>query len=253
MRLAISIVVSLLISGSAWAQAGFSGQVTNSNWGVTISVESKLEPPTPADDFPGESGVLFLESGRPGMRRYTTNQRTHEYFGYDLNIESMDRAAGTFTVSFTALPSDPRVLNLKDPGAWRRAPLPSFPPPETVNISDTIAVDLFEDPGTHQKVVDYIHFSRDNCDSDPATHDPRACLADNLKGARRSLANELARLESTQDRVIISRLRESQRAWEAYLKATCTELLSDKDRLQCELRLVRNRLGELPAIATTKH
>jgi uncharacterized protein YecT (DUF1311 family) len=250
MKLAISIAIALFGCGTAWAQAGFSGQVMNSNWGVTIWFESKLEPPTPDIKVEGASGIKSLENARPGMRRYTVNERTHEYFGYDMNVDPLDRVAGTFRVSFTPLLADPKDLGLKDPAGWHQTPPPSFPSPQTLNISDTIAVDLFEDPGSHQKIVDYIHFRRDNCDSDDASPGQIACLNGKLQDARQLLANQLSQTEASQDSATVSRVTDSQRAWETYLQATCSQIGSEIDRLQCELRLTRGRLRDLASSST---
>ncbi len=247
MKLAISVAVALLAAGSCWGQSGYSGTVMNSNWGVTVWFESKLEPPTPDVSVNGRSGVMHLENARPGMRRYTANERTHEYFGYDMIVKPLDRVEGSFRVSFAALPTDAKALGLKDPGIWHRAQPPSFPPPETINVSDKITVDLFEDPGTDQRVVDYIHFTRDNCDSDTAATSQLGCLQGNLNDAKRSLKEELARAESSQDQAIALRIRDSQRAWESYLEATCGQVASEIGRLQCELGLTRSRIHDVAA------
>ena len=249
MKLATSVAIVLLAGGSCWGQSGFSGTVTNSSWGVTIWVESKLEPPTPDLPVNSRSGVMQIENARPGMRRYTANERTHEYFGYDMIVEPLDRVQGSFRVSFAALPTDGKALGLRDAGTWHRAQPPSFPRPETINLSDKIAVDLFEDLGTGQRVVDYIHFTRDNCDVDTAGPSQLRCLQGKRNDVKQFLKEELARAESSEDSAIASRTRDSQRAWESYLQATCGQLTSEIERLQCELRLTRSRIQDLASNA----
>lgn len=244
MKLIISFAIAFLGCAVSWAQTGFSGQVSNSNWGVAIWVESKLEPSTPNVEFPGKSVVAHLENARPGMRRYSANERTHEYFGYDINVDPLDRTSGTFQVTFTPLPADPKALGLANPSTWRRTPPPTFPSPQTVSITDKIAVDLFENPGSHQKIVDYIRFIRD-CDSDSSNPGQVECLTEQLQDTRQSLTEQLSKMESQHDPGTVSTARDSQRAWETYLKATCANITSEQKRLQCELRLMRNRLRDL--------
>lgn len=245
MKLVISLAMALLGCAVSWAQAGFSGHVTNSNWEITIWFVSKLEPPTPDVMFAGKSVVTHLENARPGMRRYSANERTHEYFGYDMNVDPLDRTSGTFRVTFTPLPADPNELGLANPNAWRRTPPPAFPSPQTVTITDKLAVDLFEDPGSHQKVIDYIHFTRDNCDSDNPNPGQVACLTGKLQEARRSLSEQLSKIESQHDPETAPTVRDSQHAWETYLQTTCANIASEPKRLQCELRLTRSRLRDL--------
>ncbi len=238
MKLFSSLAVVLAACISLPAQSTYSGQVTNSNFGATIWFSSKLEPSTPESKIRGSSVVTHLENARPGMRRFETDLQTHEYFGYDLNVESIDKTKGTLRITFNELPANAKSLELKDWTEWHRAPLPVFPPPQTISIDDKLAVTLFEDPVSHQKVVDYIHFTRDPCDANNPGPGQVECLASQLEEAKKTLSQRLSQSE-------LQNIRDSQRAWESYFKATCANITSEPNRLGCELRLTRSRLHDL--------
>lgn len=223
------------------------------NLGITIWFDSKLQPPAPEPTFHGRSGITTIENARPGMRRYQTDEQIHEYFGYDMNVDPLDQTKGKLRVTFTPLPTNPKSLELQNPTEWHRAQPPIFPSPQTVDINDKIAVTLFEDPVSHQKVVDYIHFTRDNCDSETPNPGQVGCLTGQLQDARHTLSQQLSRLQSQPDLTDALTVGDSQRAWETYLQTTCAKIVSEPKRLQCELRLTRNRLRDLGSSSAESH
>jgi uncharacterized protein YecT (DUF1311 family) len=248
MKLTISLAFALLASQVCRAQGGWSGSV-GSDSGVMITVESKLEPPKPdlaADELPEESGVKWLKTktaGAVGMMRYSRNTKTHEYFGYEVVAEPIPQA-GTYRVTFSALTFEDLAVS---PSGWRMLPTPIFPSPQIVGSTDTIALDLFENPATGQKIVDYLRIKRDNCDSQTGQgHVP--CLVGLVRDAQRSLEAKLKVLESTRDGGEIATLKDSQEAWEKYREQACATFKDEAKRLQCELTLLRNRTRELGEI-----
>jgi len=246
MKTIASLALILFTCGVSWAQSGFSGSAS-STAGVTITFESKLEPSKPAMPFLGASGITGLGKNRPaGMRRYSTNIKTHEYFGYDMTVEPVDAQAGTYRVTFSALTLTPEELKWPDPESWRMLPAPVFPPPQVISTADTIALDLFENPATGQKIVDYIHLKRDNCDAENGSQ--LSCLTGLVQDAQRSLEDKLKQMESTRETATVESIRASQQAWESYRDDACANLASEAKRLQCELKLTRSRIHDLGTI-----
>ncbi len=90
---------------------------------------------------------------KKAFHRYITLNQSKMLLGYDLVIEPVE-AENTFRVSFG--PPSVESLRLKDPGSWSLAPLPRYPPPQTVRGGDTIVLDLMVNPLTRQKIVDYL-------------------------------------------------------------------------------------------------
>jgi uncharacterized protein YecT (DUF1311 family) len=248
MKAIISFALAVVTGGVCWGQSGYSGSIGPVG-GVNITFQSKLEPPTPDHGFPGSSGIKSLGKNNPeGMIRYSTNKKTHEYFGYDMKVEPVDARAGTYRVTFGALTLTAEDLQLPDPQSWHMLPPPAFPPPQTVTTADTIALDLFENPATGQKIVDYIRLKRDNCDGESAGPGQVSCLNGLAQEERRSLEDKLTQLENNRDATTTASIRESQQAWEKYRDATCGSRGSEASRLQCEMKLIRSRMRDLSAI-----
>jgi hypothetical protein len=64
--------------------------------------------------------------------------------------------ANTYRVAFRPLSIGPEKMHLDEPIGWTLLPIPGYPAPQTVHGGDTIALDLFTNPATGQKIVDYI-------------------------------------------------------------------------------------------------
>jgi uncharacterized protein YecT (DUF1311 family) len=248
MKATTSLVLALLTCGVCWAQSGHTGSVGVIS-GVTITFKSKLEPPTPDSGFSGPSGIRILGTGKPeGMIRYLANNKTHEYFGYDMKVEPVDEHAGTYRVIFGPLTLRAEQLNLPDPQNWHMLPAPAFPAPQTITTADTIALDLFENPSTGQKIVDYLRLKRDNCDAESAGPGQVSCLNGLVQEAQRLLEEKMTQMEKTRDTGTAAAIRGSQGAWEKYRDAACGNLGTEVSRLQCELKLMRSRTHDLGVI-----
>jgi hypothetical protein len=131
-----------------------SGGVTSKGGGTDFSVtfEARLEPPLPPIKDIGGGTINNVN----GMHRYFTDRVRHKYFGYTMLVET--RSANTYLVKIQPLAVGPDKMKLDDPAGYTMLPPPLFPAPQNVHGGDTIAVDLFFNPATGQKIVEYIHF-----------------------------------------------------------------------------------------------
>ncbi len=158
-------VLALVLCGTAFGQSGvlMSGNATQN--GVTLTYETRLEPASPAFASAFVGGVV---TDPDGIHRYMAYNSERKFFGYDIQIEKplvtdlVLRKGPTvsYRVVFRPLSIDPARLELKEPASWTTVLLPTYPDPQAVHESDTIALDLFTNPTTGQKIVDYLHFSR---------------------------------------------------------------------------------------------
>jgi hypothetical protein len=128
--------------GSGWA---------NSN-GVTISYETRLEPPTPPiSKFC--SGTLTENNV---IKRHLCDFAQKRYFGYDLTMEAV--GDGGFRLAFSPLTITPQKMEeiFRDTKGWTQLPLPQNPVTQILRSGETLALDLFVNPSTGQKIVEYI-------------------------------------------------------------------------------------------------
>jgi polysaccharide export outer membrane protein len=150
------IYLAAVLACSAFAQSGvlMNGDFVRSS--VTFNYETKLEPATPpfAGGFVGGSVTDPL-----AIHRYLAYNSEHKFFGYDLQVER-EAATNTYRVIFLPLSITPARLELKDPSSWAIVALPTLPSPQTVHPGDSIALDLFVNPSTGQKIVEYLHFPK---------------------------------------------------------------------------------------------
>jgi uncharacterized protein YecT (DUF1311 family) len=242
MRTIVSIALLVAVQGVVRGQTGFSwsgGAVLD----LTVSVESKTEPPEP-DILTGSEGVYFLGKGGPqGIRRFITNTKTHEYAGYDMKLEAIK--PGQYRATFGALSLTAKDLNLSDPTAWRISPAPIFPPPQTVTTADTIVLDVMENPTTGQKIVDYIRLQHRNCDSAGGGPAQLACLTSIVEDARRELQDKLNQLERIRTGAAAQSIILSQQSWTRYKDDACSTLETAVKRVNCEITLTRSRIHDL--------
>jgi hypothetical protein len=120
---------------------------------VGFSFETRLEPASPRIEGLGLGGVV---GGNPSAHRYTADSIHHVYFGYDIEIGPLPQArAYLLTIRPLSLARE-KLPALTNPSSWTALPLPGYPPPQTVYVGDTIALDLMENRSTGQKIVDYI-------------------------------------------------------------------------------------------------
>jgi len=129
--------------------------VTDSSHGVvnySFDYETRLEPPAPP--ISGFGGGMI--SGGNEMHRLVTDHSSHIYFGYDLTVEVLPQQ-NTYRVTFRPLSASMEKFGL-DAAGWSKVVLPGYPAPQTVRAGETIALDLFTNPTTGQKIVEYIRF-----------------------------------------------------------------------------------------------
>jgi hypothetical protein len=166
----IRIAIALVACAAVFAQSGYrimSGSATTNKAGFTF--ETRLEPPSPP--LAGSiSGGVKLDSS--SMHRYLTDSAQRKYFGYDIQIEPLPQS-NTYQVTFRPLGIGADKINPNDATGWTLLPLPVYPAPQTVHGGDTIALDLFTNAATGQKIVDYIRIQNKSrevvyADSGPA-------------------------------------------------------------------------------------
>jgi hypothetical protein len=122
--------------------------------GITFSYESRLEPAVPVMRL--GSGVLVDRT----VKRHLWDISNRVFFGYDVSMDAM--ADGRYLFTFSPLTLTPQKMEELHPGtqAWRMIGLPRVPPMQILREGDTLAFDLFVNPSTGQKVVDYLKVER---------------------------------------------------------------------------------------------
>ncbi|HYP06172.1 MAG TPA: hypothetical protein VER03_08030 [Bryobacteraceae bacterium] len=122
--------------------------------GIKFTYESRLEPPMPVMRL--GSGVLVNRT----VQRHLWDMSNKTFFGYDVSMDSM--VDGRYLFTFAALSMTPQKMEALYPGThgWRLIPLPSVPAKQVLSEGDTLALDLFVNPSTGQKVVDYLTVER---------------------------------------------------------------------------------------------
>ncbi len=246
MKIVTSFLLLCFACTLGWGQSGFTAGIGVIE-GVTIRLQSKAEPERPEVPYGSlKMGTKFLGAGKPdGMARYTANEKTHEYFGYDMRIVPTNVHTGTYRVTFSALTLKPEELGLASPASWRMLPAPDFPPPALVTTLDTIALDLFVNPVTKQKIVDYIRLEREDCDAENATLDQDACIEVLVENERHRLLDTLSQVESGKSTAVAAAIKTSQQSWETYVNDACDSLETETKRLQCRLKLTRSRIDDI--------
>jgi len=127
-----------------------SGSVSSN--GVHINFATRLEPGTPPISKHG-GGTLTEQNI---IKRHICNFENDTYFGYDLVIDPRD--GGVYQLRFSPLSITPKKMAEifdKVPN-WTPLPLPGGPVTMEARAGDTVALELFVNPGTGQKVTDYL-------------------------------------------------------------------------------------------------
>ena len=113
--------------------------------GLIVRFECRVEPPLK------DSQILLMWNGvqddKDRIHRSMRDKTTGEIIGYDLLAEPAG-APDRFLVRI-----EPLSKYMSD---GRLAPLTKYPPPQTVQEGDTIALDVLVSPDGKQKLVDYI-------------------------------------------------------------------------------------------------
>jgi hypothetical protein len=126
---------------------------------IPFQFQSRLEPPSQERRTRGTGGGV--KSGERALHRYMLDAVNKTYFGFDLSVERVSDAA-TLRVSILPLSVGPKELDFEEPSTWQPLRQPRFPEPQQVRLGDTIAFDLFVNPTTGQRLVEYVLIGRDH-------------------------------------------------------------------------------------------
>jgi polysaccharide export outer membrane protein len=151
-----SVVLAVVMCSQAPAQTSVLMNGSAVQNGVGFSYETRLEPPTPpfAGGFVG-GAVTDPE----GIHRYLAYKALHKFFGYDLQVDHAGEP-NSYRVTFRPLSIGPARIELEDPPSWTVVAMPTVPAPQEVHAGDSIALDLFTNSTTGQKIVEYLHFPK---------------------------------------------------------------------------------------------
>lgn len=150
----MKIVGLILCGGLLYAAESGAKLATGevSSHGVTAWFETRLEPGSPSIRRYG-GGVL---SENHVIKRHLCNFDNLTYFGYDLTMEALPD--GRARLRFTGLTITPSKMSeiYREVPHWTALPLPSAPATLDVKAGETVALDLFANLSTGQKVTEYL-------------------------------------------------------------------------------------------------
>lgn len=120
--------------------------------GIWVDFETRLEPGSPGISHHG--GGTLTEKGV--AKRHICNFDNNTYFGYDLTMEPLPD--GKARLKFSPLSITPAKMAeiFKEVPKWTALPLPGGPVSLDVLPGETVALDLFVNSWTGQKVTDYL-------------------------------------------------------------------------------------------------
>ena len=122
---------------------------------IPLQFQTKLEPGGDRSQIRGLLGGVI--SANPAIHRYLGDKDRGVYYGYDILVEPLEDAS-TLRVTIQPLSVGPEVIHLPESVKWTSGGPPRYPPPQIVQIGDTLAFDLFVNQTTGQKVVEYVLF-----------------------------------------------------------------------------------------------
>ena len=147
----VSLFLLCLVSQGAPSGARLSnGSVGVS--GVSVNYQTYLEPGSPSIQRHG--GGVLTENNI--IKRHLCNFDNRTYFGYDLTIEPL--TDGRFKLRFAALTISPAKMSeiFQQVPNWSPLPLPGGEATLVMKAGDTVALELFTNPSTGQKVTEYL-------------------------------------------------------------------------------------------------
>lgn len=150
--------LSLFLSLMAVAPAETLMRGTASSNGVHVSFSTRLEPGTPPISKHGGGTLTEKENV---IKRHLCNFDNGTYSGFDLTMERLP--SGRVRLRFAALTIGPEQMKKIFPkmDQWKPLPLPASPATVDVNPGETVALDLFVNPATGQKVTEYLTVQSD--------------------------------------------------------------------------------------------
>lgn len=126
---------------------------TVSRGGIVLFYETRLEPE--------RNGITKIGGGtlteNDVIKRHLCDFIEKRCFGYDLRIERAD--GGRYRLQFSPLTMTPQQMEKIFPKVvgWQiSSQMPRTPATQDVSDGDTLALDLFLNPSTGQKLVDYL-------------------------------------------------------------------------------------------------
>ena len=141
----------LLFTASVYGSTLRSG-ISVSN-GVSVALETRLEPGAP--EISKHGGGTLTEDNI--IKRHICNFDNETYFGYDLTLERL--ANGKIRFRFSRLTMTPKQITrlFSQVRRWKPLTLPKDTPATLdVRPGETVALDLFVNPSTGQKVTEYL-------------------------------------------------------------------------------------------------
>lgn len=147
----------------AWPQGGGSVRghglimdaIASSTRWVTVHYKTMAEPPLQSSGSFG-GGILRDQNT---VHRLLFDRNSRSYVGYDLLVTTGD-PSGPYRVSFQPLSNTSDMLSRFAAGlSLEPMPPAKYPPPQIVQQSDTIALDIMVSSDGQQKIVDYLQLS----------------------------------------------------------------------------------------------
>ncbi len=140
--------------GQAVSVTIMTASATN-NKKVHLQFETRLEPSgDPSQTRSLGGGVLVTDTV---FHRFLSDRNSKTYYGYDISVEAIDKDSN-LRVTILPLSIGPERLKFPAPEAWTALTPPRYPEPQMARLGDTMAFDLFINPTTGQKVVEYVRF-----------------------------------------------------------------------------------------------
>jgi hypothetical protein len=145
----VSFLLVFPLTSIAWGQLMTGNGNAN---GVAYSYETRLEPPDPSISKIG-GGTLTTNNV---VKRHLCDFIQKQCFGYDLKMETL--SDGRYVFEFSPLTITPEKMAeiFDNVGGWTLLPMPQHPATQILQPGDTVALDLFINPTTGQRIVDYI-------------------------------------------------------------------------------------------------
>ncbi len=150
MKMISLMLFSFLAQGAQPGAKLMSGGV--SSHGISADFETRLVPGSPPIQ---RHGGGTLTEGHV-IKRHLCNFDNLTYFGYDLTMEALPE--GRVRLRFAGLTITPPKMSeiYKEVPNWTALPLPAAPATLDVKVGETVALDLFVNRSTGQKVTDYL-------------------------------------------------------------------------------------------------
>lgn len=146
-------VASLFLLGGALSSAYQVIQSgSGSKDGAGFRYETRVEPRIEGQKVIGFAGGGIYVGDR--FHRYLRDDATRRYVGYDITVNK--RADGTLVVALGELSQSREKLRLR--GEWTQVPLRVNSTPQTIKSGDEIAIEMFTNPATGQRIVDHLFF-----------------------------------------------------------------------------------------------